>query len=160
MERKTKVNAGDGQQDIVITREFDLPLELLFKAHAEAELFEQWMSHEYGTTKFVKLESRKHGSWQMETTDAQGKVAFRANGVIHEFVPNQKITRTFEMEHSPFGVQLELYTFEKVGDDTSKLTMHVIYESAAQRDQVLKLPFSQGLNMAHNRLQDIISKLK
>ena len=160
MERKTKVNAGDGQQDIVITREFNLPLELLFKAHADAELIEQWMSHEYGTTKFVKLESRKHGGWQMETTDAQGKVAFRANGVIHEFVPNQKITRTFEMEHSPFGVQLELYVFEKLSDDTSKLTMHVIYESVAQRDQVLKLPFSQGLNMAHNRLQDIVSKLK
>jgi len=38
--------------------------------------------------------------------------------------------------------------------------MHVIYESAAQRDQVLKLPFAQGINMAHNRLQDIVSKLK
>ena len=63
MERKTKVNAGDGQQDIVITREFNLPLELLFKAHADAELIEKWMSHEYGTTKFVKLESRKHGGW-------------------------------------------------------------------------------------------------
>ena len=160
MERKTKVNAEDGKQDLVITREFDLPLELLFKAHTEADIVEQWMSHEYGTTKVLKLESRKHGSWQYEHTDGQGKVAFRANGVIHEFVSNQKITRTFEMEHSPFGVQLELYAFEKLGNDTSKLTMHVIYESVEQRDQLLKLPFSQGLNMAHNRLQDILSKLK
>ena len=160
MEQKTKVNAGDGQQDIVITREFNLPLELLFKAHADAELIEQWMSHEYGTTKFVKLESRKHGSWQMETTDAQGKVAFRANGVIHEFVPNQKITRTFEMEHSPFGVQLELYVFEKLSDDTSKLTMQIVYKSNALRDQMMQLPFKQGINMAHNRLQEIVSKLK
>ena len=160
MERKTKVHAEDGRQDLVITREFDLPLELLFKAHAEADIVEQWMSHEYGTTKVLKLESRKHGSWQYENTDAQGKVAFRANGVIHEFVPNEKITRTFEMERSPFGVQLELYTFEKLSNETSKLTMHIIYESVAQRDQLLKLPFSQGLNMAHNRLQDIVSKLK
>jgi uncharacterized protein YndB with AHSA1/START domain len=159
MERKTKVNAEHGRQDMVITREFDLPLELLFKAHAEAELVEQWMSHEYGTTK-VKLESKKHGSWQYVTTDASGKVAMRASGVIHEFVPDAKITRTFEMENSPFGVQLELYSFEKLSDDASKLTMHVIYESTAQRDQLLKLPFSQGLNMAHNRLQEIISKLK
>ncbi len=45
-------------------------------------------------------------------------------------------------------------------NDTSKLNMHVIYESVAQRDQVLKLPFAQGINMAHNRLQDIVSKLK
>ena len=61
-------------------------------------------------------------------------------------VPNRKITRTFEMENTPFGVQLEVYEFEKLTDDTSKLNMHVIYESVAQRDQVLKLPFAQGIN--------------
>ena len=160
MERKTKINAEEGKQDMVITREFDLPLELLFKAYEEPDLIEQWMSNEYSTTKLLKLESKKHGSWQLETTDPQGKVVFRANGVIHEFIPNKKIIRTFEMENTPFGVQLEVYEFEKLTDDTSKLNMHVIYESVAQRDQVLKLPFAQGINMAHNRLQDIISKLK
>ena len=50
-------------------------------------------------------------------------------------VPNRKITRTFEMENTPFGVQLEFYEFEKLTDDTSKLNMHVIYESVAHRDQ-------------------------
>ena len=90
----------------------------------------------------------------------KGNVVFQANGVIHEFIPNRKITRTFEMENTPFGVQLEVYEFEKLTDDTSKLNMHVIYESVAQRDQVLKLPFAQGINMAHNRLQEIVNKLK
>ena len=64
------------------------------------------------------------------------------------------------MENSPFGVQLEVLEFEKLTDSTSKLNIHVIYESVAQRDQLLKLPFAQGLNMAHNRLQDIVGKLK
>src|SRR6202521_5656001 len=155
MEHKTRVNAEDGKQELVITREFDLPLELLFKAYAEPDLVEQWMG-----TKVLKLESKKHGSYQFETTDAQGNVVFRANGVIHEFIPNRKITRTFEMANTPFGVQLEVYEFEKLTDDTSKLNMHVIYESVAQRDQVLQLPFAKGINMAHNRLQDIVSKLK
>jgi len=154
MERKTKINAEDGKQDLVITREFDLPLELLFKAYEEAEIVEQWMG-----TKVLKLESRKHGSYQFETIDPKGnKHGF--NGVIHEFIPNEKIIRTFEMQHTPFGVQLELYEFEQLTEDSSKLTMHVIYESIAQRDQVLQLPFAQGINMAHNRLQDIVSKLK
>jgi hypothetical protein len=76
------------------------------------------------------------------------------------FVPNRKITRTFEMENTPFGVQLEFYEFEQLTDDTSKLNVHVIYESVAHRDRVLQLPFAQGLNMAHNRIQDILSKLK
>ena len=160
MEQKTKINAEDGKQDLIITREFDLPLELLFKAYEEPELVEQWMSNEYSTTKLLKLESKKHGSWQLESSDAKGNVVFRANGVIHEFIANKKIIRTFEMENTPFGVQLELYEFEKLTNETSKLNMHVIYESVAQRDQVLKLPFAQGINMAHSRLQDIISKLK
>ena len=159
MEQKTKINAEDGKQDLVITREFDLPLELLFKAHAEPELVEQWMSNEYSTTKLLKLESKKHGSWQLESSDAKGNVVFRANGVIHEFISNKKITRTFEMENTPYGVQLEVYEFEQLTEDTSKLNMHVIYESVAQRNQVLKLPFAQGINMAHKRLQDIVSKL-
>lgn len=155
MELKTKINAEDGRQDLVITREFDLPVELLFKAYEEPELVAQWMG-----TKVLKLESKAHGSYQFETSDGKGNVAFKANGTIHDFVPNQKITRTFEMENTPFDVQLEFLQFEKLTDDTSKLTMHVVYKSGALRDQMLKLPFAQGINMAHNRIQDIVSKLK
>ncbi len=155
MERKTQVHAENGKQEITITREFDIPVELLFKAYIEPEIIEQWMG-----TKVLKLENKKHGGWTFETSDPKGNLAFRANGVIHELIPEQKITRTFEMENSPFGVQLEIYEFEKLTDDTSKLNMHVIYESVAQRDQLLKLPFAQGINFAHNRLEEIVSKLK
>jgi uncharacterized protein YndB with AHSA1/START domain len=153
MGQKTKVAAEDGKQEIVITREFDLPLELLFKAYVEPDIVEQWMG-----TKVIKLENKKYGSYQFETTDPKGnKHGF--SGVIHEFVPNQKITRTFEMENAPaFAVQLEFLEFENLTDNTSKLTMHVIYKSVAVRDQVLQLPFAQGINMAHNRLQDIVKK--
>jgi uncharacterized protein YndB with AHSA1/START domain len=154
MERKTKINAEDGKQDLVITREFDLPLELLFKAHEEPALIEQWMG-----TKVLKLESKKHGSYQFETTDPKGN-KHRFNGAVHEFIRNSKIIRTFEMENTPFGVQLEIYDFEQLTDDTSKLNMHVIYESVALRDQMLQLPFAQGINWAHNRLQEILNNLK
>jgi uncharacterized protein YndB with AHSA1/START domain len=133
MEQKTKVTAESGKQEYVITRDFDLPLELLFRAFVEPGLVEQWMG-----TKALKLESKKHGSYQFETKDAQGNVTFRANGVIHELIPDRKIIRTFEMENAPVGVQLEVYEFEKTGDDSSKLVMHVIYESLEKRDQVLQ----------------------
>ena len=155
MEPKTKVNAEDNKQELIITREFDLPVELLFKAFVEPEIVEQWMG-----TKVLKLESKEHGSYRFETSDAKGNVVFKANGTIHEFVPNQKITRTFEMENTPFPVQLEFLEFEKLTDDTSKLKMHIIYKSLANRNQVLQMPFAQGINMAHNRLQEIVNKLK
>jgi uncharacterized protein YndB with AHSA1/START domain len=153
MERKTNIHAEDGKQEIVITREFDLPVELLFQAYTDAEIVEQWMG-----TKVLKLENKKHGSYQFETTDPKGnKHGF--HGTIHEFSENNKITRTFEMENTPFGVQLEFLEFVRLTDDTSKLTMHVVYRSAKVRDQILQLPFAQGINMAHNRLQDIVKKL-
>ena len=117
----TQVKAEPGRQDLMVIREFDLPLELLFKAYEDAEIVEQWMG-----TKVLKLENRKYGSWQFETSDAQGNKVFAANGVIHESCPNQKIIRTFEMENAPFGVQLEFLEFERLTDDTSKLNMHIV----------------------------------
>lgn len=154
MEPKTKIHAEDGKQEMLITREFDLPLELLFKAYVEPDIVEQWMG-----TKVLKLENKRHGSWQFETIDPKGnKHGF--NGVIHEFSPNRKITRTFEMENANFSVQLEFLEFEKLTDDTSKLNMHIVFRSVELRDQMLQLPFAQGINMAHNRLQGIVSKLK
>ncbi len=159
MEQKTKIHAEDGKQDLTITREFDLPLELLFKAYEDPNIVEQWMG-----TKVLKLENKKHGSYQFETTDPKGnKHGF--NGVIHEFVSNKKITRTFEMENPPasayrFPVQLEFLEFEKRSDHTSQLTMHIVYRSVADRDQMLRLPFAQGINMAHNRIQNIVGNIK
>ena len=154
MEQKTKINAEDGKQEIVITREFDLPLELLFKAYEVPELFEQWMG-----TKVLKMENKKHGSYAFETA-YNGNVVFRGNGTIHEFVTNQKITRTFEMENTPFPVQLEYLEFEKIAEDTSKLTMHIVFKSEEFRNQLMKMPFAKGLNMAHDKLQEILNKLK
>jgi len=155
MERRTKIIAEDGKQEMVITREFDLPVDLLFRAYTDAEIVEQWM-----TTKVRKLENKPHGGYQFETSDANGNVVFKANGVTHEFVPNQKITRTFEMENTPFAVQLEFLEFAALTEDTSSLDIHIIYKSVELRDNLLKLPFAQGINMAHNRLQEIVNKLK
>jgi uncharacterized protein YndB with AHSA1/START domain len=154
MEKKTKIHAEDGKQELVITREFDLPLELLFKAYVEPDIVEQWMG-----TKVLKLESKKHGSYQFETADPFGN-KHRFNGVMHEFVPNRKIVRTFEMENTPFDVWLEFLEFEPLTSDTSKINMHLVFRSLALRDQMLQIPFAQGINMAHDRLQDIVGKLK
>lgn len=151
MEQKTKIHAEEGKQELTITREFDLPLELLFKAYQDPELIEQWMG-----TKVIKLENKNHGSYEFETS-YNGKVVFKANGTIHEFRPNQKIIRTFEMENASIGVQLEFLEFEKITDSTSKLTIQIIYKSEQHRAEQLKLPFATGLNMAHDRLQKIFN---
>ena len=154
MDYKTNINAPAGSQELTITREFELPVDLLFKAYTEAEFIEQWMG-----TKVIKLENKNHGGYQFETSH-NGNVVFMANGTIHKVVPNQKIVRTFEMENTPIGIQLEFLEFEELTENISKLTIQIIYKSEQHRAEQLKLPFTYGLNMAHNRLQEILSTLK
>jgi uncharacterized protein YndB with AHSA1/START domain len=152
MELKTTIQAEPDKQELFITRNFDLPVASLFRAYVEPEIIAQWMG-----TQVVKLENKQHGSWEFVTTDPKGnKHGF--HGVIHEFVPNQKITRTFEMGNAAFGAQLEFLEFEALTDQTSKLTMQVIYRSVAIRDQLLQLPFAQGINMAHNRIEQLFNQ--
>ena len=152
MEQKTKIAAEKGKHDLVITRTFELSVEELFLAYTDAELVEQWMG-----TKVLKLESKKHGSYSFETIDPMGnKHGF--NGVIHDYVMYEKITRTFEMENTSFPVQLEYLNFVKLGVESSQLSIHIIYKSIEDRDNMLKLPFAFGINMAHNRLQEIFKK--
>ena len=152
MELKTKIQAEDGKQELTITRTFDLPVELLFRAYTEAELLAEWMG-----TQVLKLENKRHGSYQFETIDPKGG-KHRFNGTIHEFEPNQKITRTFEMEGTPFPVQLEYLEFTNLSPDTSLLTMQIVYKSVAHRDQMLAMPFRQGINWAHNKLEEVMTQ--
>ena len=92
-----------------------------------------------------------------DRSDPNGNVVFKANGVIHEIETNSKITRTFEMENTGFPIQLEYLTFESVSDETCLLTVHTIFKSVTDRDNLLKMPFAFGLSMAHDRLQNLFT---
>jgi uncharacterized protein YndB with AHSA1/START domain len=153
MEQKTIIKAEEGKQELFILREFDLPVELLFKAYVEADLVEQWMG-----TKVILLESKKQGAYRFETSDDKGNVLLQSSGVIHDIVTNERIIRTFEMENTPYPVQLEYLVFEKLSDTRSKLIMQVVYKSVKDRDEILKLPFAFGINRAHNKLEEVFNK--
>lgn len=152
MELKTKLQAPENTQEIIITRTFDLPVDLLFKAYSEAEFFEQWMN-----TKVIKFNIQNHGNYHFQTSH-NNQIVFAAHGTIHEVIINKNITRTFEMENTPFPPQMEYLEFESLSSETSQLNMLIIYKSINVRNEMLKLPFAQGLNMAHNRLQEILTK--
>ncbi|MCR6722160.1 MAG: SRPBCC domain-containing protein [Chitinophagaceae bacterium] len=152
MTRKTKIHAEEDRHDLLITREFDLPLELLFRAYAEKEIVEQWMG-----THVVAQDNRKFGNWHYQTSDGDGNIVFEAHGTFHDFVPNEKIIRTFEMINAPFDVQLEFLEFTSLGEERSKLNMQIVYRTIELRNQMLKLPFEYGLNMAHDKLEKLLT---
>ncbi|GAB3014617.1 SRPBCC family protein [Niabella terrae] len=153
MELKTKIQAEEGRQELIITREFDLPVELLFRAYEDPRILEQWMG-----TQVICLENHRYGQWRYETAH-EGQVVFAASGVILEFEASRKITRTFEMENGPLPVQLEFFEFEALTPKTSKLTMQLLYKSVAFRDQQLQMPFAKGLSWAHDRLETTLKTL-
>ncbi|MBI1221039.1 MAG: ATPase [Bacteroidetes bacterium] len=151
MEQKTKVSAAPNDKGIEILREFELPVEALFQAFEDPEIFAQWMA-----TEVLHMENRKYGSYSFQTKNPQGEIAFRVEGIYHTFLKNQQIIRTFEMIPSSFGVQLEHLLFQGIDNQHSRLRMQSIFQSSEQRDQLLKLPFAFGLNLAHHRLQKIL----
>lgn len=155
MERKTKVHAEENRLDLMITREFDLPADLLFRAHTDPDIIAQWMG-----TKVIWYEGQTNGKWRYETANDKGQIMFSAQGVYHEVTPSSRIVRTFKMDHPDFDVQLEFMDFSALTEDTSLLQMQILYRSVAHRDTQLKLPFAYGLNMAHESLQHIVEKLK
>lgn len=153
MALKTKVDTEKGNQELEITRDFDLPVELLYKAYTESDFVEKWMG-----TKVLKLENKNHGSYKFETKN-NDQIVFSANGTIHLVIPNEKIIRTFEMENSSIGVQLEFLEFQSLSTEVSRLIIRIIYQSEKHREEQLKLPFAGGLSMAHDRLQEIFEKI-
>ena len=62
------------------------------------------------------------------------------------------------MDSREFPVQLEYLDFEEIGPDKSSLSMKIIFKSVADRDNLLKLPFAYGINMAHNTLQKLMQQ--
>ena len=150
MEMKTKVAAEEGRSDLFIVREFELPVSALFEAYTDAEVFAQWMG-----TRVITYDCRTNGAWRIETSDAQGKVAFTAHGTFHDVRPDEQIIRTFEMNGAPFGVQLELLDFASLDEEKSRLTVHILYESSEQRDRMLSFGMGKGMSMAHDRMESI-----
>ncbi|MFY7939159.1 MAG: SRPBCC family protein [Flavobacterium sp.] len=149
LEQKTKLTAPDNLPEIQINRVFEIPLELLFKAYTEVEFIEQWMG-----TKVLHIENKRFGFYEFETTDPKGNI-HRFNGCIHEFEPLVRITRTFEMFNTGFPVQLEFMEFNAINENSSELKILIVYKSLETRNNVLKMPFAFGLNMAHDRLENL-----
>ena len=155
MELKTKVKAAEGEQELLITREFDLPVELLFKAFTLPELLGEWMG-----TNVTLLENQNLGKYQFETKDSEGNIVFSAFGAIHKVVENEQIVRTFEMLNAPFDAQFEFLNFKSLGEGRSALEIQMIYKSKEIRSQMLKLPFASGISKAHDRLEKLMSTKK
>jgi len=152
---KTTITADKGKQELFITREFDAPRELVFKAFCDPDILAQWMGPRELKTKIEKLDNQSHGSWRFVHIDPAGN-EYGFNGVIHEVSEPERVIRTFEFEGLPEKghVSLEFLTLEELPDSRTKMNIHTIYKSVEDRDGHVQSGMERGVVDSHARLDE------
>src|SRR5215831_12263075 len=135
---KTKVVAEPGKQEFFITREFDAPRELVFKAFVDPKLYVQWLigPKKMGLkTTLERFDPRTGGSWRYVQKDPAGN-EYGFHGSMHEVHSPDLLIDTFEFEGlSEIGhVSLETARFEELPDGRTRLTIHAVFQSVSDRD--------------------------
>jgi uncharacterized protein YndB with AHSA1/START domain len=153
----TQIIAEPGLPQIVITREFDAPRELLFRAHVDPELLVQWLGPRRLTTTVEQLDARHGGTWRFIHRDTDGaEYAFR--GVFHGTPSPDGIVQTWEFEGVPGHVSLETLTFEE-HDGRTLLRAVATYQSVEDRDAMVQSGMEEGVNDGYERLDELSARL-
>lgn len=153
---KNRMTVEPGSQDVVLTWTFDAPRALVFQAYTDPQVIPNWWGPRELTTMVERLDAKAGGLWRFVQRDPAGKV-YAFHGVFHEVSPPQRIVRTFEYEGNPGRVSLETVTFEEVGGRTN-LTTKSIFQSIADRDQMVDAGMERGVVDSMERLAELITR--
>jgi uncharacterized protein YndB with AHSA1/START domain len=158
---KTDISAEPGKQEIVITREFEAPRELVFKAFTDPELYVQWIGPRDLTMTLEIFEPEDGGSWRYIQKDPSGN-EFAFHGVNHEVTAPERIIGTFEFDGlSEKGhVILEKSTFESLPENRTKLTSISLFFTVEDRDGMILSGMEEGINDSYNRLDELLEKMQ
>lgn len=156
---KTTITADPGKQELFITREFDAPRELVFKAHTEPDLFVQWLGPRGLTTTLETFEPVSGGSWRFIQKDKDGN-EYGFHGVFHEVSPERMI-QTFEFEGLPESghVTLETTALEALPNGRTRLTSQSVFQSVSDRDGMIQAGMEHGVNEGYERLDELLGKI-
>ncbi|NUM80799.1 SRPBCC family protein [bacterium] len=158
---KTVITAEPGKQELFITREFDVPRELVFKALTDPVLYTQWLGPKNYTMILEKFEPVSGGSWRYIHKDPNGKTyAFR--GVHHDVTAPERIISTFEFEGLPEKghVILETLKLEVLPGNRTRLRTQSVFQSVADRDGMVQSGMEGGVTDSYNRLEELLFTLK
>jgi len=158
---KTVITAEPGKQELFITREFDAPRQLVFKAYTDPEIYVQWLGPRGLTMTLETFEPVSGGRWRYIQKDEQGN-AYGFHGVHHDVTAPERIIGTFEFEGLPEAghVILESSTFEALPGGRTRVTTQSVYRSVEDRDGMIAAGMESGLVDSHERLDEVLEKLK
>jgi uncharacterized protein YndB with AHSA1/START domain len=155
---KLQVIAEPGKQEIHMTRSFDAPRELVFKAHTDPKLISQWWGRVNSTTTVDKMEVRKGGRWRFVEREPGGN-EFGFHGVYHAIVSPERIVQTFEFEGLPGHVLLQTATFEE-HDGKTRLTSQSVFQSVEDRDGMVQSGMEEGAVETMDRLAELLGGMR
>ncbi len=155
---KTEYVIEPGKQQIMITRVFDAPRELVFKAFTDPKLVSQWFGPRAYSTTVDKMEARAGGLWRFVQRNEKGD-EFAFHGVHHEVAAPERIVATFEFEGVPGHVLLQTVTFEPLGRKT-RLVEQLVFQSVADRDGMVASGMQEGSDDSMDRMAEILENLK
>jgi uncharacterized protein YndB with AHSA1/START domain len=158
MTNPLRVDAPEGAPFIDFEREFDAPVEAVFRAHKEPDLVKKWMGPSEYTTDIDTYDFRTGGRWRyVQRNEAGEEYAF--NGVFHVVRDNEFAIQTFEFEMFPDVVSIESLSFEDLGDGRSRVRGHATYPSLEARDGMVEGGMETGMTDGYQRLDDLLATI-
>ena len=155
---KTQIDAPAGVPFIDMSREFDAPRDLVFKAYTDPELLVQWLGPRKYKMTVESWDVRDGGKWRYVNSDDDGN-AWGFHGVFHGDQTPDGMLQTFEFEGSPGNVSLESLVFEDE-DGKTVIRNHSVHQSVQARDAMIESGMEGGVNEGFDRLDELISKLR
>lgn len=157
---QTVITAEPGKQELFITREFNAPRELVFRAHTDPNLFVQWLGPRDLTMCLETFEPVSGGKWRFTQKDKDHN-EYRFHGVFHEVSP-ERVIQTFEFDGLPESghVILETLKLEALPGGRTRLTTQSVFQSVEDRDGMIQSGMEHGVNDGYERLDELMETLE
>lgn len=152
-----KITAEAGKQEVFIVREFEAPREDVFEIYTNPEYIIKWLGPRYLTMKIDYYNSKSGGSYRYTHSDDKGH-HYGFHGVIHEVTAPERVIQTFEFEGMPERghVSLDTVLFGALPNNRTKVTIHSVFPSVADRDGMLSSGMERGVTEGFERLDEIL----
>jgi uncharacterized protein YndB with AHSA1/START domain len=138
---------------ILITREFDAPRELVYRAYTTPELIRRWWSGDRGEVRSAEVDLRPGGTWRyVMIANAGFEVAF--HGEYQEIIPGERIVATEVFEGAPDAAAVTTTTFAERNGRTT-LSILVQHTSPENRDLHLNSGMETGMQESLNHLEEV-----
>jgi uncharacterized protein YndB with AHSA1/START domain len=141
-----------------MTRVFDAPRELVYKALTDPKLVAQWWGPREVTTIVEKMDVRPGGTWRYIQRGADGN-EYAFSGEYREVVPNERIVQTFEFEPMPGHITVDTYTLTDQ-DGKTLVTNFSQFASLQDLEGMVASGMEGGANESYDRLEELLSNLK